>query len=114
MSKCNQDDFHEDVRMDMDCPCEPFLQGSMDIIIEEQQEDGTPDQHENTRYVKVCGSVEDCRVYPLKTDGETGIGSLHLEEIQSVKNVLVLVDENGQQIMDQDAYEISYYVNGAP
>ncbi len=112
MSKCNQDDFHEDVRMDMDCPCEPFLQGSMDIIIEEQQEDGTPDQHENTRYVKVCGSVEDCRVYPLKTDGETGIGSLHLEEIQSVKNVLVLVDENGQQIMDQDAYEISYYVNG--
>lgn len=112
MSKCNQDDCHEDVRMDMDCPCEPFLQGSMDVIIEEQLEDGSPNQHKNTRYVKICGSSEECRVYPILIDESTGLGTLHLEDVSSVQSVLVLVDENGQQMMNGDEYDIAYYLNG--
>lgn len=112
MSKCNQDDCHEEVKNEQDCPCDSFHKGSMDIIIEEQLEDGSPNQNKNTRYVKICGSIEDCRVYPIIIDDTTGIGTLHLEDIASVKNVVVLVDENGQQMVNGDASTISYYVNG--
>ncbi|MDE6195449.1 MAG: hypothetical protein K2F55_01100, partial [Erysipelotrichaceae bacterium] len=94
------------------CECESFTQGTLDIMIERQCEDGSPDLRSTTHYVKICGSTRDCGVYPIVIDATSGVGTLRLENVEDVRSVLVLVDENEQQMIHQDQYSIGYYVNG--
>lgn len=111
MSNCVNDGMTELQCDDDSNTCAPFLKGSVDITIEEQREDGTANMRENTRYVRVCGSNEDCRTYPVSIDSATGFGQLHIDEVQSVQSVVVLVDDQDMQIVNGDDYEVTYYVN---
>lgn len=91
-------------------PCTEF--GSMDIIVEEQHADGSPWTKEATRHVSVCQTRDECSHYEIKINPETGIGKITIDNIQAAQYVAVQVDEHGQQMMNHDAYDITYYVNG--
>lgn len=90
-------------------PCTEF--GSMDIIVEEQHEDGSPWAKDTTRHVKVCHSRDECSHYEIPIDPETGVGKITIDNIQAVQHVVVQVDAQGQQMMNHDEYDITYYVN---
>ncbi len=110
MSKCLHDGI---VGVEDDaCECTSFTHGTLDITIERQCEDGSPDLRSTTHYVKICGSTRDCGVYPIAIDAASGVGTLRLEDVEDVRSVLVLVDEHEQQMVNQDQYSIGYYVNG--
>lgn len=90
-------------------PCN--VKGTMDIIIEEINDDGSPWKKQATRFVKVCHSQNECTHYEIAIDPETGIGKITLQNLAAMKYRMVQVDECGTQMMNQDLYEISYMVD---
>lgn len=91
-------------------PCD-FV-GTMRITVREQQEDGTPWLHETTRHVKLCDSQDVCREYDIPIDAQSGTGSVVVEYVEGVQLALVQVDENGQQMLHEDEYAITYKLDG--
>lgn len=90
-------------------PCKES--GTLDIIVEEQLEDGSSWSHEVIRYVKICHSQNQCKHYEVEIDKDSGIGKIRIDDISAVQQIVVQVDENGMQMLNDDAYHIQYFVN---
>lgn len=93
-------------------PCN--AKNTMDIIVEEVNDDGSPWAKQAIRFVKVCHSKNECIHYEIVIDPNTGIGTITLDDIQASNAVVVQVDECGNQMVNGDSFDISYMVNEAP
>lgn len=90
-------------------PCDEV--GTLDIIVEEQLEDGSIWAHEVTRYVKICHSQNQCKHFEINVDEDSGIGRIRIDGISAVQHVVAQVDECSKQMLNNDVYNIQYYVN---
>lgn len=88
--------------------CEPYS-GTLNIHLMEQDEQGNTTDVNEVRYVKVSDAKGGSKVYEIKL--QHGEGDLAINDIQASQVVVVQVDEEGMQMMNQDAYTITYYVN---
>lgn len=90
-------------------PCN--VKGTMDIIVEELNDDGSPWTKQAVRFVKVCHSQNECTHYEIAIDKTTGIGRITLESMEAMNYVIAQVDECGNQMITGDDYDIHYLVN---
>lgn len=81
---------------------------TLEIIIEMRCEDGSPWCKEDIRYVNVWHSQSECTRYEIMIDGQSGMGSLILQECESEEIRVQEVDPNGSALHDQ---QIQYFVN---
>lgn len=114
MSKCLKEvfakmhyvSFLETIEND---PCKES--GALDIIVEEVLEDGSTWLHEAVRYVKICHSQNQCKSYEVAIDKDSGVGKIHIDGISTGQQMIEQVDENGIQMLNDEACHIQYFVN---
>lgn len=100
---------HMSLAQTIDCGnCEPFS-GTLNIHLMEKDEQGNTTTSSDTRYVKVSDSQGNTKIHPIVLN--QGEGTLLLEGIEASQVVVVQVDQDGQQIVDQDRFAITYVVN---
>lgn len=84
--------------------------GTLHIHLMEQDEQGNTTATDALRYVKVSDSRGGEQIYEAAM--QNGSAELTLEDVDAAQIVVVEVDEQGNQLMNGDAYDIQYEVNG--
>lgn len=90
--------------------CDEAACMALDIRLMDLDEDGNLTSNEDTRYVRLSDSTGRDQILPLCL--KHGEGYVRLEDLQGVQFTLVQCDEQGNQLLNGDAYGITYQVDG--
>lgn len=83
---------------------------ALDIRLMDLDEQGNLSPCADTRYVRLSDSAGRDQILPICL--KQGEGYVRLEDVEAAQFTLVQCDVLGNQIMDQEAYNITYQVNG--
>ncbi|MGX8833830.1 MSCRAMM family protein [Amedibacillus sp. YH-ame6] len=90
-------------------PCN--VKGTMDIIVEEVNDDGSPWKNQAKHFVKICHSQNECTHAEINIDEQSGIGKMTLNNMGAMQYRISQVDECGTQMINGDMYEVTYRVD---
>lgn len=91
--------------------CEPFMDGTLDVILEMHDGMGNAISSSDEFFVTISDSSEQLATYPIFYDGANGYNKLHLDSIAGVEQIVVLSNGKDAQEVNNDRYFITYYVD---